>query len=67
MGPVVVRLAAVLAKDHVEKICRNAPGGHIFLKNVERGKYFRLLADVWCDGKKCWTRAFECRVGYSIC
>lgn len=36
------------AKFLVETMCRSAKV--IKLKNVGRGKYFRILADVYCDG-----------------
>ena len=37
------------AKDVVDKALRNAD--KIRLRNLQKDKYFRLLADVWVDGK----------------
>lgn len=40
---------ARLAKQYTVQALRNAKA--VELKNLERGKYFRLLADVYVDGK----------------
>lgn len=40
---------AIKARDHLNKILKS--GRKIVLKNVRRGKYFRLVADVIVDGK----------------
>lgn len=36
------------ARDYVAKLVLNAK--HVQLKNIERGKYFRIVADVYVDG-----------------
>ena len=41
--------AAIVAKEITEKLCRGA--ARIDLLNVERGKYFRFVADVRIDGE----------------
>lgn len=38
---------AVKAKEVVRKLCEGKP---IVLKNCSRGKYFRIVADVYCNG-----------------
>lgn len=43
------KLAARKAKQHTVALLRGAK--KIELKNIRRGKYFRLLADVYADGK----------------
>lgn len=40
---------AIKARDHLTK--RLTGGEKIVLKNVSRGKYFRLVADVFIDGE----------------
>ena len=41
--------AALLAKNITYEICKHSHC--IVLKNVQRGKYFRIVADVYVDGK----------------
>ncbi len=43
------KVAARLAKQFTVEALRN--GSFIELKNIKRGKYFRLLADVYIDGQ----------------
>lgn len=43
-----IRALAVKARDHVAAICPSSAVAH--LSNVRRGKYFRLVADVECEG-----------------
>lgn len=43
------KIAARKAKQHTVSMLRNAK--RIELRNVKRGKYFRLLADVYADGR----------------
>ena len=43
-----VKRLAVEARDYVARRLQSAT--HIELLNVQRDKYFRILADVWVDG-----------------
>ena len=43
------RLKAKEAKEFINDILSNAE--HFELKQVTRGKYFRLVAEIWADGK----------------
>ena len=42
--------AALRAKKFTVSVLHNAR--RIELRNIKRGKYFRILADVWVDGKR---------------
>lgn len=48
-----VRKKAYAAKDFIKNVLEN---GHVvFLKNIKRDKYFRILAEVEVDGKNLGT------------
>ena len=44
-----IKALAVKARDYVRGRLLNA--SKVTLKNLRRGKYFRLVAEVWVDGK----------------
>jgi len=46
----VEKQAALRAKQFTVSVLHNAR--RIELRNIQRGKYFRILADVWVDGKR---------------
>jgi endonuclease YncB( thermonuclease family) len=47
-GTPEIKAKAKLAKEYLKMILRNAK--NIELRNVKRGKYFRIVADVYADG-----------------
>lgn len=50
------------AKKFVSKVMGKA--GRINLKNIERGKYFRVVADVLVDGTSLTKKLLEKKLGY---
>lgn len=53
---------AKLAKEYVEKILQNALT--INLKNAVRGKYFRIVAQVWADDKNISEELINLKLAY---
>ena len=51
------KIAAQKAKQFTEQILRSAK--LLELRNIERGKYFRILADVYADGKNLAAKLIE--------
>jgi len=54
---------AIKARDHLRKILES--GDRIVLKNVKRGKYFRLIADVYVDGKDINKEMIQKKLAYA--
>lgn len=55
--------AARRAKQFTVALLRNATV--VDLQRIERGKYFRLLAEVWVDGKRLDRLLTEAGLGYA--
>lgn len=56
-----VKTHAIKARDHVRKRLRDA--SVIELRNIQRGKYFRVVADVYVDGENLADEMIE--LGYA--
>ncbi len=57
------RKLAITARDFVRNLLSNAKT--IQLKNVSRGKYFRIVADVYIDGNLLSKQLLDKKLGYS--
>ena len=55
------KMRARKARDFAARLLSKA--GRSELRNIERGKYFRLVADVWVDGRNLATALIEAGLG----
>lgn len=52
-----IKVLSIKAKEYTKK--RLIEGSIIELKNIKRGKYFRIVAEVWIDGKSLGDELIE--------
>jgi micrococcal nuclease len=57
--------AAIIARDYVRYRIAKSNTGDIELRNISRGKYFRIVAEIWVNGRNLTNALLNMGLAYS--